>query len=312
MKWNLLRLSIVSLSLSSCAGIMSTGGDEDLWKQEQKAALNAYQKAGGRLLSTQDTSLVTSGGVASQQQSKAWGITPTSDLVWAPENPNQPMSDELESLWKDPASKSWHTDFKVASKVSNSSGKPMMIWFTNSAKSPQCKALDSELFLQTDFEKWAREHVVRLNFDLVLGSSGMLDEEDATKLRYAEHYKKLYNVHGYPSVVLIAASGQVIDKYRGYKKGGSAYYWGRLKHAVQLAEAEYGQWREKLEARGYRMWTSRRGVKVFAKLHRYQTDKIVLIEPGGQKGVTSIRKLSDADQAWIEGEKKKYENSKGL
>ena len=134
------------------------------------------------------------------------------------------------------------------------------------------------------------------------------EEIGIRKRKFVEELKRRYNVHGHPTVVVVSPTGAVVESYRGYKKGNSDYYWGRIKQAVLISEKEYGAWREKLEARGYRMWENRSGRKTLAKLYRFRPGKVTLIDPDGNRGTTSLNNLSDGDQRWIKLQKKRHEN----
>lgn len=316
MKWDftcLATMSIASLMVASCSQFPSLGPEktlEDIHKEKQKkenASLVAYQQAGGRI-NIGNTDMVTTAGVVSPRNTTMLGVTSEEDTVWAPEDENEEIGENFESVWKSPENKSWHKDFSVAGKLSRNSGKPIILWFTHSGKSPQCDLLNRELMLTPEFETWAKENTIRVTLDSMKDGNS---NEDAKRVDYVNRFKKRYNVNGYPSIYVLSPSGEVVDKHHGYKKGSASYYHGRLKHSVDVAANQHGAWREKMEKRGYRMWTSRGGGKVFAKLYRFKSDSITLIEPNGKRGTTSFSKLSDADQAWVLLEKKKYDQAKG-
>lgn len=315
MKWNLLSVTggLMTLSLlASCSNTPMWGGGESLeekHKAEQKKkneGLAAYQKVGGKVNFNDPNMVTVTGGV--QEKTNAFvGVTSEEDTVWAPEDPDEPMEKAVEEVWNNSENKSWHTNMSVAAKLARNSGKPIIVWFTNSEKSPQCKLLNTELVLKPEFEKWAKDNTVRVTLDVAKRGGSI---EDSERVQHAKKFKERYDVLGYPSVYVLSPSGEVVDKQRGYKTGSGVYYWGRIRHSVDVAAKHHGAWREKLEKRGYRMWTSREGAKVFAKLNRYKDNKVTLVEPDGKRGSTSFRKLSDADQTWINQEKAKYDAKK--
>ncbi|MGB1260040.1 MAG: hypothetical protein ACPG6P_08380, partial [Akkermansiaceae bacterium] len=167
-----------------------------------------------------------------------------------------------------------------------------------------------ELFSTGEFEAWAKEHVVRLRVDSHIAASGEVKGEEAVKKSRMEALKKRYKVMGHPTVVMVSPSGAILDRYRGYKKGGQGYYWAKMKQVVRVAERNYGKWREQQEAKGYRLWTSREGRKTFAKLYRFRNKQVTLVDPDGKIGRVSYSRLSDADQDWIMMEKRKYDARK--
>jgi len=302
----------------SCARVVGlvSGKNSKQSAKPNLAGLKAYENAGGRVTKSFDD--IAAGNVATGVPLTTVGITPQEDIVWAPENPDEEIEGGLESLWKQPENVSWHTDYKTAIRQARETGKPVMIWFTNSARSPTCKSLSHELFSSNDFNNWASEKVIRLRLDEAGGANNSSSGGARTggnawteQKNYYEKLKKKYKALGTPTVLILSPSGSSLAKYRGYKKGDRDYYWGRMKSAVSQAESDYGVWREKLEARGYRLWSNRQGRKIFAKLNRFKQDKVTLIEPDGKRGSTSLSKLSDADQAWILQEKKKYDQTRG-
>ncbi len=313
-----LSAGLVGILSISCAQFSELAGLSPKKKPEIKpspSGLKAYQKAGGRIagMGMDEAQVRVSAGSAAPSSALS-GITPDADIVWAPENPNEAIGGGLDVAWEKPENKSWHTRYSTASRLSKRSGKPMLIWFTDSARSPLCRRLSDELFSRPDFESWAAEKIVRLRVDSTIKIKnreqmglGKYEDLKTRKNDYVKRLKKRYSVHGHPTVILLSPSGKVLQKYRGYKKGNAEYYWGRLKHVVSNAEEDYGKWRERMEARGYRVWTSRDGQKIFAKLYRFASGKVTLIDPDGKRGKTSMRNLSDADQTWILNEKKKHD-----
>jgi thioredoxin-related protein len=173
-----------------------------------------------------------------------------------------------------------------------------------------CKALAQELFATPDFEKWAAEKLIRLRVDaqvrendpnLSLGEkeTRLVDIKD-----YVARLKKTYKILGQPSVLMLNSSGEVIGRYRGYKRGDAEYFWGRLKHAEVVSTTAYQSWRAGLEKTGYREWQDRKERKVFAKLTGYANGTLTLIEPDGTRSRTQEKLLSDKDRDWIAEQKK--------
>ena len=122
------------------------------------------------------------------------------------------------------------------------------------------------------------------------------DWTDENPTRVLAKLKKQYRVLGHPSVIMLGPSGEVIGRYRGYKRGDANYLWGQIKHAVNVATESRRQWRSDLEAKGYREWKDRSGRSVCAKLTGYATGNLPLIEPDGTRSKTREDRLSDADR----------------
>ena len=92
-------------------------------------------------------------------------LTPEEDIVFTdPDNPEAKLP-ELSTLLSAPKRGPWEESETIAKQRAAREGKPLLIWFTDSARSPMCKALAQELFATPDFEKWASEKLIRLRVD---------------------------------------------------------------------------------------------------------------------------------------------------
>lgn len=235
--------------------------------------------------------------------------TPQEEIAYTdPDNPDAgiPM---LENLMAVPKRGPWEESETIARQTAAREGKPILIWFTDSARSPICKVLSAELFSTPKFESWAAENVVRLRVD---SSVSAVDDDltlDAkitreTEMRgYVARLKKRYRVLGHPSVLMLNASGEVIEKLRGYKRGDADYFWGLIKQNTIAARISSEKWRKELEAKGYRDWRGGGGRKVFAKLASYSKGTLILIEPGGERFRTQENNLSKEDRKWLADQK---------
>lgn len=235
--------------------------------------------------------------------------TPRDEIAWTDaDNPNAGIP-ELENLMAAPKKGPWEESETIARQIAAREGKPILIWFTDSARSPMCKVLSSELFGTKEFGKWAEKRLVRLRIDsnVSVDDPGISLDQKITRQSelktYVKKLKKRYKVLGSPSVLLLNPSGEVISRYRGYKRGEADYYWGLIKQGEAASSHAYKSWRQSLEGKGYREWEGHRGRKVFAKLANYSGGTLVLIEPGGERYKTSEARLSSRDRKWIEEQK---------
>lgn len=254
---------------------------------------------------------VAPGGNA-QPSAPVSGITPDSEIVFT--NPDDPDAEvpELSKLLAEAQKRRgpWELSESIAKRRAVREGRALLIWFTDSAQSPMCKALSQELFSTPDFEKWAAEKLVRLRLDANVKIEDQnigLDEKETLRIDMQNHVAKLkkqYRVLGHPSVLMLGPGGEVIGRYRGYKRGEANYLWGQIKHAEAVAAESRRQWRADLEAKGYREWKDRSGRSVFAKLTAYTNGSLTLIEPDGTRSKTREDRLSDADRNWIAEQKK--------
>ena len=236
-------------------------------------------------------------------------VTPRKDISWTDsDNPDAGIP-ELENLMAAPKKGPWEESETIARQIAALEGKPILIWFTDSARSPMCKVLSKELFGTPEFGKWAKQHLVRLrvNSNISVDDSDLSLDEKITRQSelktYVKRLKKRYKILGTPSVLMLNPSGEVIARYRGYKRGEADYYWGLIKQGEASSSHAYKSWRQGLESKGYREWKGHRGKKVFAKLVNYSKGSLVLIEPGGSRYKTTEAKLSSKDKKWIAEQK---------
>lgn len=239
------------------------------------------------------------------------GFTPEEEIVFTdPDNPDATLP-ELSGLLTDPKRQRgpWERNIRVARKNSIREGKPLLIWFTNSQRSPRCRQLSEELFNQPEFQKWAGENLIRMRVDeaedfddpeLSLGQVQTLRVEFAA---YVKRLKNHYKVLGLPSLVLVDPQGRVVGHYRGYKPGQADLTWGRIKQGVVASNHGHKAWREQLQSRGYREWKDLQGRKLVARLLRYDAGTLHLVEPDGSRSVVDEKTLSMADRRWIEEQK---------
>jgi thioredoxin-related protein len=237
-------------------------------------------------------------------------ITPEEDLFYT--NPDDPEAEipELSTLLSSVKRGPWEDSETIAKLRSVREGKPLLIWFTDSMSSPMCKALTDELFSTADFGNWATEKLVRLRVDANLKSSdldldlGSTEDRRVSVRNYNAALKKRYKIMGYPSLIFLSPSGEVIGRYRGYKRGEAGFLWGQMKHAEGVSAESNKAWRAGLEKKGYREWQDRKERKIFAKLTSYSKGKLTFIEPDGTRSRAQEETLSDKDRAWIAEQKK--------
>ena len=238
-------------------------------------------------------------------------MTPDEDIFFTdPDNPYGNLP-ELSSIIGEKPKGPWEDSETIAKQRAMREGKPLLIWFTDSLRSPMDLALEQELFRRNDFAVWANENLVRLKVDSNVRSQvGETDriykreDREAEIADYVERLEKQYKIMGHPSLVMLNPSGEVIGRYRGYKRGDADYFWGVLKQAAISSNHNYKAWKEDLEKKGYRDWEGKRGKKIFAKLAAYSKGQLMLIEPDGTRSRTKEANLSREDRAWIDEQKR--------
>lgn len=251
-------------------------------------------------------------GAATPSFSGPVQLTPEEDIIFTdPDNPDADIPELAALLDAKPKRRKgpWEQSETMARKRSVREAKPLLIWFTDSRRSPMCKALSQELFNNPDFHDWAEENMVRLKVDSNIQANDpdlSLDEKEtrlADLRSYTKRLRKQYKVLGNPNLVLVHPNGNVINRFRGYNRGEAEFRWGQLKQGVASFQHEYEQWRRKMEKKGYRLWTDRKGRTVFAKW-RYHDGTLHFVESDGTRSKTDEKKLSQKDRDWIDEQKK--------
>jgi thioredoxin-related protein len=300
-----LMIPLTALLLASCATSTKVEPEKPFGETGIPPALRSRNADAG-------TAVAAGGNV--QRLPGNFQITPEEDMVFTdPDNPDAPMP-ELATVLSSGGPKRgvWEESETIARQRAAREGKALLIWFTDSKTSPMCKALSQELFSTPDFNKWAEDRIVRLRVDSNIAAAPRdpnmsVDEAETRRVNirnYAANLKKRYRAFGHPTVVMCDSSGAVLTKYRGYKRGEANLFFGKIKHSEAVAANSHKQWRGKLEEKGYRDWTDRRGRKFFAKLAAYSKGTLILVEPDGTRARTSENKLSDEDRKWIEERKR--------
>lgn len=306
-RWQRLVVSVVVMAMS--AGVLSCGA---LSRSARAVSGKVKDLKGGELEShqhaiDQDGTQGLSSLRGNSPVAKVGQLTTREeDIVWAPEDPDMPIT-ELEGMVIDDENPqdAWFEDYGKAMKKARVEGKPVMIWFTRSRNSPLCKALGSELFVQKEFQDWADENVIRLRVDSNIQERNVAKRKD--REAYVAGLKKRYKALGQPVVVMVSPRGTEFGKYRGYSVGTAEFYFGRLKNSQRTAQQDHSSWLSDMESKGYRTWHDARGRAVFAKVARYRNGVIWLVEPDGKKSSTSVSKLSTEDRQYVE---RKVEDSR--
>ena len=117
----------------------------------------------------------------------------------------------------------WMTDFEAAQSRAKINNKPILLAFMGSDWCGWCKKLDKEVFSTPEFQKWAADNVITVLADFP--ATKKLPPETA---RQNEKLRDMYNIAGYPTVLLLKYDGTVIAK-TGYLPGGPANYIKQLK-----------------------------------------------------------------------------------
>lgn len=121
----------------------------------------------------------------------------------------------------------WETDINKAIKISNTSKKPMLLFFTGSDWCGWCIRLQKEVFNTPEFVKWANASVVLVELDFPRA----VPQSDVIKAQN-NGLQQAFGVQGFPTVWLATATVKNGKPNftglgnTGYVTGGSAAWLG--------------------------------------------------------------------------------------
>jgi hypothetical protein len=191
----------------------------------------------------------------------------------------------------------WHSSLTTAAQDARRSGKPLLILFTHQGSS-SAQALENTLMLTPDFRTLVSDELVPLRINYA--------DTDTRQSPYYRDFKERLEAKGYPTVVITLPDGTEVDRIAGYneKSAGenTAYtkeYLKRLQNAVANSKKAVDSRRGRLESQRYRMWSSKDGTKVFARLEKLDANMATFTTEWGEPFRTFLTRLSEADQAEI-------------
>ena len=94
----------------------------------------------------------------------------------------------------------WLENLNDAIKISQETGKPILLYFTGSDWCGYCKKLDEEVFNQEPFIKYANRNLVLLKVDFPIGI-----KQPEELIKQNQKLQKIFQVIGYPTVILVKA-----------------------------------------------------------------------------------------------------------
>ena len=126
---------------------------------------------------------------------------------------------------KSGAAKAWLTDFEAARKEAAKRNVPILADFSGSDWCGWCIRLDREVFSKPAFKKFAKEKLV-----LFLADFPSRKEQPPALKAQNEKLATRYKIEGFPTVLLLDATGKELAR-TGYQAGGAEAY---VKHLAKL------------------------------------------------------------------------------
>jgi thioredoxin-related protein/predicted small lipoprotein YifL len=120
--------------------------------------------------------------------------------------------------------KDWSTDLPAALNQAKAEGKRVLLQFTGSDWQPDCIALHDRVLTQPVFRDWAAQKLVLVRADFPRHTSPSRALAEANKLLVRK-----YAVQGFPTLLLLDATGKELHRIEGYTNEGSLVWVGALK-----------------------------------------------------------------------------------
>ncbi len=128
------------------------------------------------------------------------------------------------------ASADWLTDFAKAKQEAAQTQRPILADFSGSDWCGWCIKLDKEVFSRAEFKAFAKDNLV-----LFMADFPRKTEQSAELKKQNEELAGNYRVNGFPTVLILDATGKELAR-TGYRPGGAAAY---VKYLQDVLKAKF-------------------------------------------------------------------------
>ncbi|MEI6376923.1 MAG: thioredoxin family protein [bacterium] len=126
------------------------------------------------------------------------------------------------------ASDGWQTNYKSALEQAAKENKPVLLDFTGSDWCGWCIKLNKETFSQSEFKDFAKKNLILVELDFPKSNP-----QTAEVKKQNEELQQKFNVHGFPTLVLLNSQGKEITRNAGYLPGGPKAFIAWVEQAVK-------------------------------------------------------------------------------
>lgn len=192
------------------------------------------------------------------------------------------------------AAEGWETDFEKAKATAAKEKKDLLLDFTGSDWCVWCIRLNKEVFSKDVFKQEAPKHFVLVELDYPQ------EKEQPEALREQnEKLQEVYEIEGFPTIVLADAKGRPYAK-TGYAPGGPQAYNEHLAELRKIREKRDAAFKKAQSAQGLEKAKAlHEGLKALndddlARTH-YQEELKQIMELD-KEDVTGVRKAAEAEK----------------
>jgi protein disulfide-isomerase len=135
-----------------------------------------------------------------------------------------------------PSKINWITSYEEAVNQSNTTSKPILLFFTGSDWCSWCHKLEAEVLNTPEFQEAASDKFIFVILDFPMST-----KLDSNLSAQNKQLQKKYDVRGFPTIVLVDGKGQKIG-VTGYRAGGGKQY---AEHLFKML-SEFSGYQQKL------------------------------------------------------------------
>ncbi len=117
----------------------------------------------------------------------------------------------------------WSENLESAIKTAKTEKKAILVNFTGSDWCIWCKKLNAEVFSQKEFINYAKKNLVLVKVDFPRNTP-----QSNETVYYNRQLAQNYNIQGFPTILLLNSSGEVVAQ-TGYQEGGAKSYVEHIK-----------------------------------------------------------------------------------
>jgi protein disulfide-isomerase len=117
------------------------------------------------------------------------------------------------------AASGWLEDYHKAQQEAKTSKKLLLLNFTGSDWCGWCIKLDKDVFSQPEFKDYASKNLVLLELDFPWPGRSRWQEQAAELKKQNQELARQYDVHGFPTLIVLDGNGQKLWRFEGYLPG---------------------------------------------------------------------------------------------
>ena len=172
-----------------------------------------------------------------------------------------------------PGSINWMTNYDEAIKLSQSTSKPIVLFFTGSDWCGWCQKLEQESLDTPEFAQAVGNKFIFVKLDFPVNSA----LPPAVSAQNKQLQKK-YNVSGFPSLVIIDGRNQTQIGKTGYRPGGGRAYADHLSKII----GDFSSYEQKMQGVEKQKYSSVELKKLYetAQMFGYENDIQQIIKAG--------------------------------